>query len=365
MKVLIIHPHLSIKGGGERLTKILAVGLEKVGVEVYVLTSNFTGGFPEFSNLKTILFKQRGSGTLQGNLATIYFTLKDIVESVSPNIIISMSEDTVTLGLSKAVRRRLKTLQYVHFPCEEEAAGLEETYLKYYRFPGWFNRLFLWSADRIVCNSKYTQRAVRRFWGRFATVVYPAIEYIFEDEPENLGSNRENIILCAGRFTRLKRQDFLVKAFTKIKEQVKDARLILAGYRDMRHEKFLETLLNLNMCDVEFHIDHTDEELLKLYRGAKVYCHPRIGEHFGMTPIEAMSQGVPVVAYNSGGVKETMLNGKTGYLVADDEEFIERTIQILRMGEEDWSMMQGNCVERAREFRPERFINEFTSLMAG
>ncbi|MGQ9543977.1 MAG: glycosyltransferase family 4 protein [Candidatus Bathyarchaeia archaeon] len=365
MNIVIIHPHLSIMGGGERLTKILAVGLEKVGVDVYILTSTFKGGFPEFSNLRTVLFESKGAGSLQSNLVTMYLAVKSAVESFSPDAVISMTEDTVTLGFSKVVRERLKTIQYVHFPYEEEAAGLEATYLKYYRFPGWFNRLFLWSADRLACNSKYTQETVRKVWGRIAKVVYPAVDYIFEDKPGNLGSTREKIILCTGRFTRLKRQDFLVRSFPKIKERVKDAKLILAGYRDERHKHFLDTLLNQDVGDVEFHINPTDEELIQLYREAKVYCHPRIGEHFGMTPIEAMSQGVPVIAYDSGGVRETMLNGKTGYLVVGDEEFVDMTIRLLEMDLEDWRKMQAYCVERAEQFRPEHFINEFMSLMAG
>jgi len=366
MKVIIIHPHLFIKGGGERLTKILTVGLEKLGVDVCIVTSSLEGGFLNSYDFEAKLFpKFHGSSHALRSLATLAFSIKEAIDDFVPDAVVSMTEDTVTLGISKLLKRRLKTIQYTHFPYEEEAAGLCGTYIEYYRFPSWFNKFFLWSANIIACNSKYTQVAIRRAWGRVARVVYPAIDYIFETEPSNLGSPRENILLCAGRFSKLKRQDFLVRVFPKIKEEVKDSRLVLAGYYDERHASFLKDLLNQGNKDIEFRINPTDQELIELYSLAKVYCHPRIGEHFGLAPLEAMSQGAPVVAYNSGGIRETMVNGKTGYLVGNDEEFVNRIIHLLKVDNSRWQDMQICSVERSHQFTPDRFVEEFISLLAG
>merc|ERR1719401_1965117 len=53
----------------------------------------------------------------------------------------------------------------------------------------------------------------------------------------------------------------------------------------------------------------------QLLTHASVWCYTPHREHFGIVPLEAMDAGVPVVAINSGGPKETIVDGVTGYLV--------------------------------------------------
>ena len=366
MRVAIVHPHLFIRGGGERLTKILASGLEKAGDTVSVTTSSLTGGFPELNDIKRKFFFRTlrfpSKSIFLKNLAELILSMKETIESFDPNVVVSMTEDTVNLGISKILRRRLKTIQYVHFPFEEESQFSSSRYIDYYRFPSWFNKRFLWAADLIVCNSLYTQAAVKRAWNETTHVVYPAIDYTFMETSENNAGPRENLVLCTGRFTKLKRQDFLLKAFRKIREKIKDARLIVAGYSDTRHGHFLKSLLDSREEAVEIRINPSDHELIQLYSSAKVYCHPRIAEHFGLTPIEAMSQGVPVVAYDSGGIRETITHGETGYLAESDEELIKYVMQMLALEHSKWTEMQRKAIRKAHEFSPDRFVRSIRAL---
>ncbi len=57
--------------------------------------------------------------------------------------------------------------------------------------------------------------------------------------------------------------------------------------------------------------------LQNLYQNAKAFLYASVNEDFGMVPVEAMAYGTPVVAYASGGVLETVIDGKTGYLYHD------------------------------------------------
>lgn len=366
MRVAIIHPHLFVRGGGERLTKVLAAGLEKAGDEVAITTRSLKGGFPELNDLRRKFFLRGHSIRLRSaffdNLGSLAFSIKEIIEAFEPDVVVSMTEDTVNLAISKLLNRKPRTIQYVHFPVEEEAHSSPSLYIDYFRFPGWFNRSFLRAADLIMCNSKYTQMAIKKAWKTPAEVVYPAIDYPFMKATQNIGRPRENVILCAGRFTRLKRQDFLVKAFRTVREKVKDARLILAGYPDGRHSYFLKGLLNHNEEGVEIHLSPSDHELIQLYSSAKVCCHPRIGEHFGLTPLEAMSQGAPVVAYDLGGIRETVVHGETGYLARNNDEFTRYTIQMLTLEHSKWAEMQRKAIQRAHLFSPDRFIARFRAL---
>jgi glycosyltransferase involved in cell wall biosynthesis len=246
MRVLIIHPHLFIKGGGERLTSILARGLKELGHEIAIITTSILGGFSTLEQIRILTIKEiiNKSEFIPERIISLGLSLRKAIRELEPNFIISMTEDTLSLGLSKLLRLGLKTIQYTHFPHEEE---LDETdqkglYKRYFRFPEWLNRPFLWTVDLLLCNSLYTKEAIKKAWGKEAEVVYPSLHPIFMEQPENFGKPRANILLSVGRFTPLKRQDFLIKAFREIKKEVKDAKLICAGFIDRRHTKYFEEI---------------------------------------------------------------------------------------------------------------------------
>jgi glycosyltransferase involved in cell wall biosynthesis len=367
--VLILHPHLFVKGGGERLTKILAEGLKKLEDEVAVLTSNVSGGFTGFEGVKFFSIRRLPCETgvpLTDSFASLAASIRNVVEKFNPETAVSMTEDLVNLGICKLVNRKIRTVQYVHFPVEEEAKTVNaEKYVYYFRFPEWFNKCFLWAADRILCNSKYTGKAIEKFWGKKAKVVHPALDYSFKSKPENLGEPRENILLCVGRFTKLKRQDFLLKILRKIKVEIGDVKLILAGYPDERHRGFYQNLLTLKnrIEDVVLIENPSDDELVKLYLKAKVFCHPRVGEHFGLTPIEAMRKGAIVVAYNAGGIREVISHGRDGFLANNDQEYLRLVIKALKLKGHKWVRMQREAVKKAGKFSPERFVKTFRSFL--
>ncbi|RJX16369.1 glycosyltransferase family 1 protein [Candidatus Bathyarchaeota archaeon] len=369
MRITLIHPHLFVKGGGERLAKILVLGLKNFGDEISVLTSSLDHDFFKVEDVKVFPIKKLSlnfGSVMLNSLTSIAYSIKGLIDEFNPEIVISMTEDLVNLGICKLLKKEVKTIQYVHFPVEEEAKTVySDVYLEYFRFPEWFNKSFLWAADKILCNSNYTKKAIKKFWGLNSEVVYPALDPIFMQPPKNLGKPRENIVLCAGRFTKLKRQDFLVKIFPKIKQKILDAKLVLAGFPDERHKEFYDKLLveASKNKGIEIYSNPSDEELFKLYSKAKVFCHPRIGEHFGLTIVEAMSQGVPVVAYNSGGVKETITHGKNGFLANNDEEFLRYIIKVLSLKDVEWLKMQKAGIKKAKMFSPTRFTEKIRKII--
>jgi glycosyltransferase involved in cell wall biosynthesis len=363
MRVLIVHPHLFVKGGGERLTSILAKGLVKPGYEISIITKSVEDGFSDLNGLRIFPIKEIISQGefLPERIISLGLSLRRAIREIKPDFIISMTEDILNLGLSKLIRRQVKTIQYIHFPREEEReeTGNKGLYKKYFRFPEWLNRSFLWAVDYMLCNSNYTKEAIKRVWGKEAQVVYPPLSPIFMEKPDNLRKVRENIILSVGRFTPLKRQDFLIKIFKEeIRKEVHDAKLVMAGFIDKRFDKYFEQIKSYQSEEIKFYINPTDEELLNLYRRAKIFCHPRIGEHFGLSPIEAMSQGVPVVGYGSGGLVEAVAHKESGFLANNDREFLNYIKYVLKMDNKAWFQLQSRACEKARFFSPERFIEE-------
>ena len=84
------------------------------------------------------------------------------------------------------------------------------------------------------------------------------------------------------------------------------------------------------------------DDLMKLYKACNLLVHPTRYEPWGMVILEAMAMGKPVVAVNSSGPKEIIINGQTGYLVDfSPDQFAEKIIDLLdspqkagKMGEE-------------------------------
>lgn len=108
--------------------------------------------------------------------------------------------------------------------------------------------------------------------------------------------------------------------------------------------------------------DVSDEELVKLYSQAKAFLALSKDEDFGITPVEAMSCGTPVIAFNGGGYKETVLDGKTGVLF--DDYSIKGLWQAMKKFDDlNYRTLQKNCIEQAKKFSKARFKKEMKELV--
>ncbi len=139
-------------------------------------------------------------------------------------------------------------------------------------------------------------------------------------------------VLFIGRVKRYKRIDLLLKAFKKIREEVEGVRLIIAGDGD-----YLSSLrsqarsLRLESA-ISFAGHITVEEKVRLYREASLVMNSSEKEGWGLTNVEAQACGCPVVATDSPGLRESLVHGKTGFLVPDQDEndLAGKAIEILK-----------------------------------
>jgi glycosyltransferase involved in cell wall biosynthesis len=105
--------------------------------------------------------------------------------------------------------------------------------------------------------------------------------------------------------------------------------------------------------------------LVKLYKGAKGFLALSQDEDFGITPVESMLCGTPVIAFNGGGYKETVVDGKTGILFNDYS--VGGLIEAVKKFESS-KFSAEDCIEQAQKFSKERFkreIEEFVKKYAG
>ena len=218
--------------------------------------------------------------------------------------------------------------------------------------------------EGIFANSNNTKRRIEKYLNRLdATVLNPAVDY-------KLYSNRgdEKFFVYPSRFSPNKRQDYAIRAFQAFKNKYKTAhyRLVLLGSvsNDRYYSNYYDNIVRLakSVGDVEVITDpkeRTDEKLRDIISRSTAVLYTPIDEDFGMIPLDAMASGKVIIAVNQGGPRETVVNGKTGYLANSESDMADMMVMVVehpKVAEE----MGKRGMERVREnYSWERFFKIF------
>eukprot|EP01057_Protomagalhaensia_wolfi_P000990 Protomagalhaensia_wolfi_Nauph_80__989@NODE_1570_length_1463_cov_3_396067_g1216_i0_p1_GENE_NODE_1570_length_1463_cov_3_396067_g1216_i0NODE_1570_length_1463_cov_3_396067_g1216_i0_p1_ORF_typecomplete_len177_score29_39Glycos_transf_1/PF00534_20/1_1e20Glyco_trans_1_4/PF13692_6/6_8e11Glyco_trans_1_2/PF13524_6/6_9e03Glyco_trans_1_2/PF13524_6/0_061IDO/PF01231_18/0_076zfSAP30/PF13866_6/0_33_NODE_1570_length_1463_cov_3_396067_g1216_i085615 len=114
----------------------------------------------------------------------------------------------------------------------------------------------------------------------------------------------------------------------------------------------IDHVKGLNRTNVQLIRSATDRIRLALLRFAAATLYTPSNEHFGIVPIESMSQGTPVVAVNSGGPMESIMDGSTGSLVESRPEDFAKAMELWKTQSTEVSE---RCQKRAAEFSFRKF----------
>ncbi|HUP26548.1 MAG TPA: glycosyltransferase [Candidatus Limnocylindrales bacterium] len=214
------------------------------------------------------------------------------------------------LSSSGAEAKGIKTkkpslhVNYCHAPTHYYWSRYDE-YLHNPGFPTGFNwlaklglRLLVWPLrkwdykaaqrpDYMIANSLHTQAAIKKYYGRRSTVIHPPID---TDRFANVPPQKRAGFVIAGRQTPYKRIDLAVTACTQLGVPL----TVIGNGPD--HER----LVRLAGPTINFVVNPPDEEVVKHFAAAEAFIFPGTDD-FGITPVEAMATGTPVIAYKAGG----------------------------------------------------------------
>ncbi len=149
--------------------------------------------------------------------------------------------------------------------------------------------------DTVVANSQHVQKRIGKYWRRDATVIYPPVD-VARFTPT---ARHSDYFLIVSALTPFKRVDLAIQAFNQIKRK-----LVIIGEGAQK-----EALQVIAGDTIEF-LGHKSDEVVRTYMEN---CHALIfpgEEDFGITPVEAMAAGKPVLAYGVGGVTESVVRGE-------------------------------------------------------
>ncbi|RCV08839.1 hypothetical protein SEVIR_1G365800v4 [Setaria viridis] len=334
LKVAVIHPDLGI-GGAERLIVDAACELASHGHDVHVFTSHHD---------KNRCFEETVSGpfpvTVYGDflprhvfyrfhavcayLRCIFVALCVLLWWPSFDVIL-VDQVSVVIPLLK-LKASSKIVFYCHFP--DLLLAQHTTMLRrLYRKPiDMIEEYTTGMADLILVNSKFTAATFARTFravharGIEPGVLYPAVSVEQFHEPHAYKLN----FLSINRFERKKNLDLAISAFALLRSggALQDATLTVAGGYDKRLKEnvdYLEELKRLAVTEgvsgqVKFVTSCSTSERNELLSNCLCVLYTPKDEHFGIVPLEAMAAHKPVIACNSGGPVETVVNEVTGFL---------------------------------------------------
>ena len=315
-KIALVHDFLVAYGGAERVFEAIAEMFPDAPIYTLLYDSERMGGHFEgrdirvswLGKLPRFLKRRYRWLLLLFPVAVESFDLRDF------DVVISSSG-----AWSKGIVTRLNTkhIAYLHSPMRY-AWDYHEQYLGELRARGTFNILTrmlmsylrVWDRqaaerpDMLLVNSRFTQARVEKYYRRESAVAYPgALDLSLKTKQLVAGAvpaERKNFLVVS-RLTRSKKVAPVIEAFNKL-----GFPLVIVGDGPER-----EALEQMALPHIRFAGFVSDEELAKLYRGARAVIFPS-EEDFGMVAAEALSFGTPVIAYEYGGIREIVSAGVTG-----------------------------------------------------
>jgi glycosyltransferase involved in cell wall biosynthesis len=187
------------------------------------------------------------------------------------------------------------------------------------------------SADVVLANSHYSSTKIYEAYKIRPDVVYLGVDtnqFYYMPEVE-----KENIVLSVGRLHQSKGHDFAILSVSLVREDIRPILRVLCDSGNSNYENYLLDLAKNN--NVSIIIETVPEsEVCKVYNQSLLVISAQRYETLGLVALESMACSVPVVGVSEGGVQETIINNKTGFLVERNEELFANKIEQLLLDSE-------------------------------
>lgn len=349
VRVAFVHPDLGI-GGAERLIVDAAVALKTKGHHVEIFTAHHDPGHA---------FEQTRDGTLKVTCAgdwlprsccnkgyALFAYLRMLYVAfflLSRNYFGDPADrfdviicDQISACIPVLRWTRAKVIFYCHFP--DQLLTQRTNWLKkVYRWP--IDKLEEYTTGRahqVLVNSKFTSTIFHQTFKTLShvqpTVLYPSLNFSsFSQKPAELSNmfppSVKCVFLSINRYERKKNLNLAIEAFAKTLDQLKPSErsqvhLAMVGGYDERVVENKEHYLELRQLAESLKVNDrvtflrscSDEQKAALLECCRALIYTPSNEHFGICPLEGMYSRRPIVAVNSGGPLETVVDGKTGFL---------------------------------------------------
>ncbi len=364
LKVAIVHDVLLDYGGAERTLEVFLELFPEADLFTFFIDTNKKElyRFKPFVKKSSILTKIQFLSKLDSLFSItklfswiffIFLNLKDydiiISSSHSYNSkIVSSSPNQLHIAYLYTVPRYLYGLRneigwinrfpfnFIFFPLKQFLIKIDQYSAK--------------KPDILISDSKYIQDLVKNIYKKDSIVIYPPANTSTIKKTTNWDENKEYYIFHS-RLVKQKGPELAVKLCKKYNINLE---VIGKGYLE-------KGLKKISGKTVHFNGWLDDDRLTSIYKKAKglIYCSQQ--EDFGLVPVEAMSHGVPVLAFKQGGVKETVINEVTGVFF---EEYDEKSMLSQLKVFENIKWDKEKIIKHSQKFSKEAFKKKIRVLLS-
>jgi len=356
MKVALVHDHLAQDGGAEKVLKVLQEMYPQAPIFTLILDKKNTNPFFLDKDIHTSFLQKMPLGVSRYQwwvglmpLATEYHNLMDY------DIVISSASAFAKGVITKPSARHIC---YCHTPTRYLWTDMH-SYIKELRvnslaklmLPFTLKQLRIWDqlatnrVDSFIANSQTVKDRIKKYYSRDSEIVYPPVEV----DDFFISNGPKKFYLAGGRMVPYKKLDLVVRAFSRLGIAVK----IFGTGPEMN------ALKKIAKSNVEFLGKVTDSQKKWLYANCIAYINPQ-EEDFGITAIEAMASGRPVIAYGAGGATETVIEGETGEFF-EDQWWEEIADKVIRFKSDKYNSEK--IREHAKQFGIERFKEKIKNIV--
>ncbi len=355
-KTIVLHDYFDIKGGGEKLILTLVKSLNSD--LCFGFKGEVTYSFEDFQSNQLIDLNAYSNklgwrsikllGTFKSKTAFIHKYDTVIYSGLSSITAVHNHPNGKNILYCHTIPRFAYDLKDYYFSratwWKKPLLQLLIHYVKL-RYEGAIDKM-----DVIIANSENVKRRIKKYLNRDAVVVYPPIEV------DNYKWIKQgDYYLSTARVESYKRIELVVRAFMKMP----DKKLIVAsGGSDLERLQSLAT----DYSNISFTGWCEDEQWQQLIGKAIATIYIPIEEDFGMSPVESMAAGKPVIGVAEGGLLETVVDGETGVLIEDVS--VDAVVEAVRFMSKDKALsMRAPCEKRAQLFRTEVFLEKMRDIV--
>lgn len=381
MKVALVHDYLNEFGGAERVLLALSEIFPKAPIYTAFYKKN-SEGYKRFKDKKIVASwaqKLPGfAGKLHSPLRFLAPKIWGSFDLSEYDVVISSASWYVTKGFGRRKNPSTSSGQgpiefcYCHTP-PRWLYGYK-TSIEWQKFwpvraygavVGHFMRIYDFKqaqkVDYFIANSKEVKKRIEKFYRRKAKVIYPPV--FLPKTVETSPPNKKDYYLVISRIVGGKGLELAIKAANKMGFKLK-----IVGESAGWGKQF-NYLKQMAGSSVEFLGYVSDQELVKLYSEAKGFLAMAENEDFGITPVEAMSCGTPVIAFKGGGYKETVVDpsissGQEATGVFFDQYSLGSLVRAIKVYEKK-RFKREDCVKQAEKFSKNKFKKELKGYILG
>lgn len=353
MKIAIIHDWLNTLGGAERVLIELHKIFPAAPIYTTFANKNFVDKYLPKAEIRTsFLQKIPGIRFFYKFAIPLMPVAVETFDLGEFNIVLSSS-----VSFSKGLILKPQTRHFCY--CYSPTRFLWDRH-SIYESDSWFSKILrhflrLWDrnaserVDQFVAISEHVRKRIKKYYQKEARVIYPPVPKLKADNSHKLNFN--DFYLIVSRLHPHKNIDIAIDAFNKLGYRL----IIIGAGPDMRRLK------KMARSNIVFLGHLPDEEVANFYQSCKSFIMPQ-EEDFGLTPVEAMSFGKPILALRRGGALETVIEGVTGEFF--DDPIPEALADgVRRLNESIGKYDKNEIIAQASKFSVEKFKKEILELI--